>query len=57
VGLLTDATSHSDGNPTVVRLVGPVVRGSTVELVSVVHPKRTFMPRVAVMEPPAHRAG
>ncbi|MEM7341541.1 MAG: SRPBCC domain-containing protein [Actinomycetota bacterium] len=41
-GLLTDADSWMEWNPTIVRIVGPIRQGHKVELVSTVNPKRTF---------------
>jgi hypothetical protein len=50
--LLTDATSYADWNPAVVSIKGPITKGATIELVSVVSPKRTFKLTVSEMDEP-----
>ena len=50
--LLTDASTYHDWNPAVISISGTMAVGSTVELVSVADPKRTFRPRVTTLEPP-----
>jgi hypothetical protein len=52
--LLTDAASYGDWNPAVLDIEGPIRLGSTVRLVSVASPKRTFSVTVAEMVAP-HR--
>lgn len=52
--LLTDASSYSDWNESVVSISGPIEVGNTVELVSVVNPDRTFKLKVVEMDAP-HR--
>lgn len=51
-GLLTDAGSYTNWNPTIVSIQGPISLNGTVSLVSTVNPKRTFKVNVDVMEPP-----
>lgn len=50
--LLTDADSYTNWNPAVIRITGPIVAGGTIELVSVVNPKRTFKLEVSQMTAP-----
>lgn len=50
-GLLTDATTYADWNPTIVSIQGPIGLNGTVSLVSTVDPKRMFKVNVDVMEP------
>jgi hypothetical protein len=50
-GLLTDASTYADWNPTIVSIQGPIGLNGTVSLVSTVNPKRTFKVKVDVMEP------
>ncbi len=50
--LLTDAAGYGNWNPAVVSIQGPIEAGTTIELVSIASPKRTFKLKVAVMEPP-----
>ena len=50
--ILADGPSYPSWNPAVVRLDGDIEAGSTIELVSVVNPKRTFRLTVAAMDPP-----
>jgi hypothetical protein len=52
--LLADASTYRDWNPAVLDIEGPIRLGSTVRLVSVASPKRTFSVTVAEMEAP-HR--
>lgn len=52
-GLLTDAGTWSDWNPTVVSIKGPISVGNKVELVSTVNPKRTFKLNVTEMSEPS----
>jgi len=50
--LLTDASSYRAWNPAVLRIEGVMSPGSTIELVSIASPKRTFRLVVASMEAP-----
>ncbi len=50
--LLTDAASYRDWNRSVIDLKGPIEQGNTIELVSVVNPKRTFKLKVVEMTEP-----
>ncbi|WP_300017805.1 SRPBCC domain-containing protein [Pseudonocardia sp.] len=50
--LLTDAATYRDWNPAVIDIQGPIALGSTVRLVSVAAPKRTFSVTVAEMTAP-----
>ncbi|MFN0155546.1 MAG: SRPBCC family protein [Gaiella sp.] len=50
--LLTDAASYADWNPSIVSIKGPIALGETIELVSIVNPKRTFKLSVSGFEPP-----
>jgi hypothetical protein len=52
--LLADSTTYGDWNPAVIDIEGPIELGSTVRLVSVASPKRTFSVTVAEMAAP-HR--
>ncbi len=52
--LLADASTYRDWNPAVIDIEGPIRLGSTVRLVSVASPKRTFSVTVAEMAAP-HR--
>jgi hypothetical protein len=45
-GLLTDASSYRDWNRAVLSIQGLMAPGSTIKLVSVASPKRTFSLRV-----------
>lgn len=51
-GLLSDAGSYADWNSAVVSISGPIEQGHTIDLVSVVNPKRTFTLKVTEMRPP-----
>ena len=53
-GLLTDATTWADWNPTVVSIEGPISQGQVVKLVSTLNPKRTFKLKVDQMTAPSH---
>jgi uncharacterized protein YndB with AHSA1/START domain len=50
--LLTDAASYRDWNRAVVSIEGTIAQGSTISLVSVVNPKRTFKLQITEMTPP-----
>ena len=50
--LLTDAKSYADWNDAVVSIEGPIDQGNTIELVSVVNPKRAFKLHVTEMRAP-----
>ena len=50
--LLTDATTYRDWNRAVISIDGPIAMGSTVALVSIANPKRTFKLRVTEMSAP-----
>ena len=50
--LLTDASSYRDWNPAVLSIEGAMAPGSTIRLVSVASPKRTFSLKVASMQAP-----
>ena len=50
--LLTDASTWTDWNPSVVSIEGPIEKGSTIKLVSAVNPKRTFTLKVTTFAPP-----
>lgn len=52
--LLTDASTYPDWNPAVLSITGTMGAGSTVKLVSVASPKRTFSLTVSGVEAP-HR--
>jgi hypothetical protein len=51
-GLLTDASSYRGWNPAVLSIEGTMEPGSTIRLVSVASPKRTFSLRVTSMQEP-----
>lgn len=50
--LLTDAASYADWNKSIVSIEGPISLGSTIKLVSVVNPTRTFALKVTAVESP-----
>ena len=50
--LLTDAAGYAEWNDSVLSIAGPIEVGNTIELVSVVNPKRTFRLTVAEMDAP-----
>ena len=50
--LLSDAAGYADWNDAVLSIEGPIEVGNTIELVSVVNPKRTFRLTVAEMDAP-----
>ena len=50
--LLTDASSYRAWNRAVVSIEGPITKGATISLVSIVNPKRTFKLKVTEMTPP-----
>ena len=52
-GLLADAATWTQWNPTVISLTGPIAAGEKVELVSTVNPKRTFKLTVSELTPPS----
>ena len=52
--LLTDAGSYADWNPTIIEIEGPIAQGQTVQLKSIVNPKRTFKLKVDEVDAP-HR--
>ncbi len=52
--LLTDADGYSRWNRAVIDIKGPIREGHTIELVSIVDPKRTFKLEVSEMRSP-HR--
>ena len=51
--LLTDAATYSDWNPAVVSIRGPIELGKTIELVSIVSPKRAFKLNVTELQAPS----
>lgn len=51
-GLLTDASSYARWNEAVVSIEGEIQQGSTIKLVSIADPKRTFTLKVAVGDAP-----
>lgn len=51
--LLTDADGYASWNDAVLSIAGPIEVGETIELVSVVNPKRTFRLTVAEMAAPS----
>ena len=51
--LLTDAESYDDWNDAVISITGPIRPGGTINLVSVVDPKRTFTLTVTQMREPS----
>jgi hypothetical protein len=52
--LLTNASSYADWNPAVISIEGPIAAGSSIRLVSIVNPKRTFTLKVTEMQQPRH---
>jgi len=52
--LLVDAPGYRGWNASVVSIEGPIELGRTIKLVSAVNPGRTFVLKVAAMDPP-HR--
>jgi hypothetical protein len=50
--LLTDASTYGEWNPAVISIGGPIELGSTIELVSIVNPKRSFNLKVIEMAAP-----
>lgn len=50
--LLTDSSSYRDWNPAVLSIEGLMAPGSTIKLVSVASPKRTFNLEVTSMQAP-----
>lgn len=50
--LLTDAGGYARWNTSILKLDGKIVLGETIQLVSVVNPKRTFKLKVTRFEPP-----
>jgi hypothetical protein len=52
--LLIDAPGYPAWNPAVLNIEGPIEVGSTVRLVSVASPKRTFSITVTAMDAPNH---
>lgn len=50
--LLTDAESYDQWNRAILDIQGPIELGTTVKLVSVVNPERTFKLKVNEMDPP-----
>ena len=50
--LLSDAAGYADWNDAVLSIEGSIEVGNTIELVSVVNPKRTFRLTVAEMDAP-----
>ena len=52
MGLLTDASSYRDWNPSIVSLDGEITPGGKIALVSTVNPKRTFKLKVTEMTTP-----
>ncbi len=53
-GLLSDASSYACWNRAVVSIEGDIQQGSTIRLVSIADPKRTFTLKVAETRPPGH---
>jgi hypothetical protein len=51
-GLLTEAEGYARWNPAVVSLHGQIATGETIELISVVNPKRKFSLTVSDVEAP-----
>ena len=51
--LLTDASTYRDWNRAVISIDGPIAKGSTVSLVSIANPKRTFKLHVTEMAAPS----
>jgi hypothetical protein len=52
--LLVDGPGYKRWNTSVVSIDGPIAAGRTIKLVSAVNPSRTFVLKVAAMDPP-HR--
>lgn len=52
--LLTDSSSYRDWNPAVLNIEGHMTPGTTIKLVSVASPKRTFSLKVISMQAPLH---
>jgi hypothetical protein len=52
--LLTDASSYRDWNPAVLSIEGTMSPGSTIKLVSIASPNRTFSLTIASMQAPQH---
>jgi hypothetical protein len=50
--LLADSSTYADWNRAVLSIEGPIAAGSSIKLVSIASPKRTFKLKVASMEPP-----
>ncbi len=50
--LLTESTTYDDWNPAVISIEGQIELGSTIALVSIVNPKRSFKLKVTEMEAP-----
>jgi uncharacterized protein YndB with AHSA1/START domain len=53
-GLLSDASSYARWNRAVVSIEGDIKEGSTIRLVSIADPKRTFKLKVAATRAPQH---
>jgi hypothetical protein len=51
--LLTDSSSYQDWNPAVLSIEGSISPGSTIKLVSVASPNRTFSLKVVAMQAPS----
>lgn len=51
--LLADATTYAEWNDAVISIDGPIRRGETIKLVSVVDPRRTFKLKVTQMDAPS----
>ncbi len=56
MALLTNSASYDDWNPAVLSLEGTIALGETIDLVSIVNPKRTFNLKVAEFVPPSRMA-
>jgi len=52
--LLTDASSMTDWNSTIVSIDGTIAKGEKIAVVSKVDPSRTFKLKVSEFEPPRH---
>lgn len=52
--LLTDADGYAEWNDAVITVTGPMGLGTTINLVSVASPKRTFKPKVTELRAPHH---
>jgi hypothetical protein len=50
--LLTDASSYRAWNRAVISIEGPITKGATISLVSIVNPERTFKLKVTELTPP-----